>query len=289
MFRKNRFILILCILPIVFSCSTFHHVGEKAVSPQMAIVTPLLRAHAHNDYAHEHPLFDALDYGFCSVEADIYLRDGTLYVTHDEKDIQSARTLQKLYLEPLRKRIEKNGGHVFPDCKQVTLFIDIKSDADSTYRVLEKVLAKYKDILTLFTPTSRKNGPVVVILSGNRPFDLMRNETKRYAACDGRLSDLNAPGNVNLIPIISDKWSDYFKWHGAGKMPKEENEKLKQFVKRAHQNGQRIRFWDTDSNVAENQQRIWKVLLEANVDLINTDDLAGLQRFLLNLHNSSLK
>src|SRR5262249_1980163 len=33
--------------------------------------TPLIHAHAHNDYEHTRPLFDALDQGFCSVEADI--------------------------------------------------------------------------------------------------------------------------------------------------------------------------------------------------------------------------
>ncbi|MEU9588105.1 hypothetical protein AB0D70_32420, partial [Streptomyces werraensis] len=37
---------------------------------------PLPRAHAHNDYEHDRPLLDALDHGFTSVEADIYLVDG---------------------------------------------------------------------------------------------------------------------------------------------------------------------------------------------------------------------
>ena len=36
-------------------------------------VTPLLHAHAHNDYEHQRPLYDALDHGYCSVEADIFL------------------------------------------------------------------------------------------------------------------------------------------------------------------------------------------------------------------------
>src|SRR5436190_12307328 len=31
---------------------------------------PLPQLHAHNDYEHKRPLFDALDHGFCSVEAD---------------------------------------------------------------------------------------------------------------------------------------------------------------------------------------------------------------------------
>ena len=42
--------------------------------------TPLIHAHAHDDYEHTRPLLDALDHGFCSVEADIYLVDGKLLV-----------------------------------------------------------------------------------------------------------------------------------------------------------------------------------------------------------------
>src|SRR5258708_21594779 len=71
---------------------------------------PLLHAHAHNDYEHSRPLFDALERGFCSVEADIYLVDGQLLVAHDRKDVSPARTLQALYLDPLRERGRKNGG-----------------------------------------------------------------------------------------------------------------------------------------------------------------------------------
>ena len=33
----------------------------------------LMNMHAHNDYTHHRPLFDALDHGFASVEADIRL------------------------------------------------------------------------------------------------------------------------------------------------------------------------------------------------------------------------
>ena len=49
---------------------------------------PLPKAHAHNDYEHKCPLLDALDHGFCGVEADIYLVDGTLLVAHDRKDLK---------------------------------------------------------------------------------------------------------------------------------------------------------------------------------------------------------
>ena len=65
---------------------------------------PLERAHAHNDYEHARPLLDALDQGFCSVEADIFLKDGQLLVAHTVLDLKPERTLQKLYLDPLRQR-----------------------------------------------------------------------------------------------------------------------------------------------------------------------------------------
>src|SRR5688572_31979100 len=71
-----------------------------AVSP--GVTPPLPRAHAHNDYEHTRPLIDALEFGFCSVEADIWLVNGQLLVAHDLKDAKAGRTLQALYLDPLR-------------------------------------------------------------------------------------------------------------------------------------------------------------------------------------------
>src|SRR5258707_1793939 len=92
-----------------------------------AKVTPLRRAHAHNDYEHKRPLFDALDQGFCSVEPDIWLVDGQLLVAHDLKNVKPERTLAALYLDPLRDRVRKNGGRVYRGGPTVTLLVDVKS------------------------------------------------------------------------------------------------------------------------------------------------------------------
>jgi hypothetical protein len=77
----------------------------------------LERAHAHNDYEHDRPLYDALDHRFKSVEADIWLVDGELVVAHDAEDVPQAaeqgRTLRSLYLEPLRQRVKQNRGSVY--------------------------------------------------------------------------------------------------------------------------------------------------------------------------------
>jgi len=74
----------------------------------------LERAHAHNDYEHDRPLYDALSRGFKSVEADVWLVGGELLVAHDREDVRRGRTLESLYLAPLRQLIKQNGGAVYP-------------------------------------------------------------------------------------------------------------------------------------------------------------------------------
>src|SRR5262245_62295335 len=75
--------------------------------------TPLANAHAHNDYSHDRPLFDALDHGFASVEADVFLVDGQFLVGHESAELKSDRTLESLYLMPLARRVRDNGGKVY--------------------------------------------------------------------------------------------------------------------------------------------------------------------------------
>ena len=72
------------------------------------------RAHAHNDYEHARPLHDALDHGFTSVEADIWLVDGELLVAHDLEDVRPGRTLESLYLQPLTDRVRRLWGSTYP-------------------------------------------------------------------------------------------------------------------------------------------------------------------------------
>ncbi len=233
---------------------------------------PLPQAHAHNDYEHERPLLDALEHGFCGVEADIYLVDGELLVAHDRKDLKPERTLQALYLDPLRARAEANGGQIYPKPAPFTLLIDIKSEGKATYQALAKVLAGYGDILT----DEAGDRAVTVVVSGNRAKDLIAASRPRFAGIDGRLGDLGSELDKNLLPLISDRWGSHFKWDGVGDMPAEERSKLHKIVEQAHAAGRRVRFWATPEKPS-----VWHELKAAGVDLINTDDLAGLRAFLL--------
>lgn len=254
---------------------------------QQAVPTPLLHAHAHNDYEHTRPLFDALDHGFTSVEADIFLVGSSLLVGHSYLELSPERTLKALYLDPLRKLVKENGGRVEPGWPQATLLIDVKTEGASTYRVLEKVLASYPDLFTVFTPSGVKEGPVVAIISGNRPRQLMLAEKVRYAAYDGRLSDLNSDLPANFMPLVSDNWQNVFTWKGVGPMPGVERAKLERIVKTVHAHGRRLRFWNTPDMPGAAREAVWKELLNSGVDLINTDDLAGLQQFLLHYKSAA--
>lgn len=235
---------------------------------------PLQRAHAHNDYEHTRPLLDAIDCGFCSVEADIWLVKGSLLVAHTPLALDTARTLEKLYLDPLRERAKANRGSIQPGAT-FYLMIDVKTDAKETYAALAKVLEGYSDILTVTRDGKTETKAVTVILSGNRDVKTIAEQKTRYVAIDGRPADLDRDAPAALVPWISDSWKLHFKWDGTGAMPADERKKLRELVAKAHEQGRKVRFWATPETGAA-----WKELLAAEVDFINTDKLKELERFL---------
>jgi Glycerophosphoryl diester phosphodiesterase family len=239
------------------------------------VVTALPQAHAHNDYAHARPLADALDHGFTSVEADIFLRPEGLLVGHEARELVPERTLQKLYLDPLRERLKANGGRVYRDGPPLFLMIDVKSEAEATYAALDKVLAGYADILSVTKDGKFEARAVTIVLSGNRAQQTIAMQAVRYVGIDGRPEDLKLDPPSHLVPWISANWNLVFTWSGEGPIPAVDQTKLSKLVKQAHDQGRQVRFWATPEKEA-----VWKELLAAGVDRINTDKLAELQAFL---------
>jgi hypothetical protein len=236
---------------------------------------PLPRAHAHNDYLHDRPLLDAVERGFCSVEADIFLVNGELLVAHSRDELDPARTLQRLYLEPLRQRARENGGRVHRDGPDFTLLIDIKSEGEPTYDALNELLSQYADVFSRHENGQWHPKAVAAIVSGNRPIERIIASSPRFAGIDGRLTDLHSEQPVHLLPLISDNWRSHFRWQGEGELPESDRLKLLQIVWEAHARKRRVRFWAIPDVPAA-----WRVMHQAGVDLINTDDLAGLSDFL---------
>ena len=252
----------VCLLPTA-------RTGEKPV-------TPLTRAHAHNDYEHARPLRDALAHGFCSVEADVFLTKDELLVAHERKDLKPGRTLEKLYLDPLRELVKTNRGKVYPDGPAFHLLIDVKTGAAETYAALDRVLARYADVLSVTRASKFEPKAVTVVVSGNRDKETMTRQAVRFAGIDGRPEDLESDAPAHLVPWISANWTLLFRWRGEGPIPEAEQRKLRGTVEKAHGRGRLVRFWATPET-----ETVWKELLSAGVDLINTDKLGELRTFLL--------
>lgn len=254
-------------------------VPEGQTRPDQA--TPLRQAHAHNDYEHRRPLLDALDQGFTSVEADVWLVDGQLLVAHDRDQVVPGRTLEELYLSPLEARRQMNGGTVYPGWDGgFQLLVDVKSEAGPTWRALQEALARHPRLMTTFTADRTEPGAVTAVVSGNRDRAAMLAEPVRYAGYDGRLTDLESGLPSSFMPLVSDNWTRTFTWNGDGPMPVTEREKLRAIVARAHEHGYRLRFWATPDQPGPARTAVWDELLDAGVDHLNTDDLDGLRRFL---------
>ncbi len=240
-----------------------------------AEVIPLPRAHSHNDYEHQRPLLDALDQGFNSVEADIWLVNGKLLVAHDRNQVREERTLESLYLNPLRQRVAAFGGTVHPKTGGFMLLIDVKAQPSEVWPVLKQSLSAYKSFLTQFTDTSTITRAVTVVLSGARPIEQVQAEPVRYCGIDGRLSDLATNPSKHLYPLVSESWRPTFGGFTDGKLVESDRIKLHNLVRQAHHQGRRIRFW-----AVQDQPDAWGELFRADVDLINTDKLSELASFL---------
>jgi hypothetical protein len=241
--------------------------------------TPIHRAHAHNDYVNNRPLTHALDHGFTSIEVDVHLVNGQLLVGHTWLELNAENNLVSMYLDPLDQRVLDNNGCVYKQepGAQVILMIDIKTSAKNTYLAIHQVLLKYQHLLTSYTDNQRTNGPVTVIISGNRPKDTLKQQAFRLAAMDGRMKDLESDESVELIPLISNNWCKEFKWRGKGPFPQLERAKLESIVKRAHTAGRKIRFWDIPDT-----PNAWQEFLASGVDFINTDQISAFHDFFRN-------
>lgn len=227
--------------------------------------------HAHNDYAVNQALMDALAHGFMSVEADVHLINGELYVAHDHPDTTITGTLRQLYLDPLQKVVIKNKGKIYPDYQgPFFLLIDFKTPGPETWHVLKEQLAAYKKILN----APNHAGPVTILISGNRPIEQISKEEDRFASIDGRPAELTQAYDSSFMPVISENFNNVAQWDGEGKISNEAFEAIKTLADRTHAQRKLLRLW-----AIPDHPKSWRVLFKAGVDLINTDKVEAFSHF----------
>jgi hypothetical protein len=224
--------------------------------------------HAHNDYLNNPALFEALDARLISVEADVHLMKGDLYVAHVRPlGRNRKRSLENLYLKPLFEHVQKNNGRVYPDYDgPFYLMIDFKGGSVELLNRLIGLLDKYKDMLTVIENGIKKQGAVTVFLSGSRPHNEVVNAEPKLCFLDGRPGDLEKQIPTELMPVISDHYRNHLSWNGTGEMPEEEQLKLRKLVSKVHAEGKKLRLWASPDN-----PNAWKTFKSLGVDFIHSD------------------
>ena len=154
--------------------------------------------------------------------------------------------------------------------------IDVKTRSNGTYRALERLLDKYRSMLTSYDNGNVVNGAVTVVISGHKPYHRLENENKRLAFIDDDLRQVARDTVMhNVFTMASCKYSRLLRWDGKGEMPFFEKQKLCAFVAIAHTMGAKVRLWASPERKA-----VWDELLKCGVDLINTDQLVTLKNYL---------
>ena len=222
---------------------------------------------AHNDYEKPHPLTAAITQRADFIEADVFLRHGQLVLAHTPAEADTAkRTLENTYLAPIVALFAQHKDRVSPDRRYTfSLVIDVKDKVDEVVPVLRTLLEQH---LTVF---SRSMLPLAIriVITGNRPRPEQLLDYPTFLSFDGRPSELYDDDTVKRVALISDNFRSYARWDGTGELADDDRAKLKRIIKRAHEAGCPVRFWNApDTPVA------WKQFRKLGIDVLNTDKVA---------------
>lgn len=224
-------------------------------------------AHSHNDYQQAIPFEKAYALHFGSIEADVFWQNGELYVAHTLQEIDTNKTLRKLYLEPLRAKAQAKSG-VFGETKQhLQILIDFKTAAAPTMTTLLNQLADY--------PELTGNGKLVFTISGNRPPQQQWHTYPAYIQFDGRPGVSYTATELKKLALISDNFRNYSQWNGKGIPVAADLARIEKVIAQAHETGKKFRFWGTPDDV-----NTWKTMMRLGVDYINTDQTDALATYL---------
>lgn len=238
----------------------------------------LPNGHAHNDYDKSWPaLTTALSKGFVSIEIDVFPYQNELKVAHIGFLLGTAPDIESLYFKPLEAWLAQHDKLFLDKRQQLTFMIDIKKDAAQTYALLRVLCERYKHLITTYYPQqdSVSYGVLNLLLSGNKPYEQVLNDSIQYMLIDGGLGEINDTIRTAAIaPRVSARYGSLFTWKGAGKMPSNELDRLRKIVATAHADHRKLRFWGMP-----NKPVVWKFLLDEGVDWMNVDDLEGYRTF----------
>lgn len=232
---------------------------------------------SHNDYVQPVPFYTAYLSQAGFVEADIFLEKRKLLVAHTKEEIVEDRTLEEMYLKPLRAMIRRNKGRVYADSlRQLTLMIDLKSEGESTLAALVTLLGNYKDLTA--TPSLQ------LVISGNMPAPATWNKYPAFIKFDGRPGVSYTPEQLVRVALVSDSFSRYSSWNGRGELDEASKARIVSVRDESHAQNRALRLWGSpDTNNA------WATFMRLNVDIINTDHPQDAVKYVSRYHLDNFK
>lgn len=228
-------------------------------------------AHSHNDYEQPIPFEAAYHEGFGSIEADVHLRNDTLYVAHEKIQPGPKHTLESLYLQPLNNYVQLNNGFPYADHKRsLQLLIDVKTDSITTLQKIVSTIQHY--------PALTSNTHIRFVISGNRPDPSTFAQYPAFISFDGNIGQSYPATALSKIAMMSADLHRFTSWNGKSNLPAAEQALLKQLVDQTHASGKTIRFWNSPDAV-----NAWFQLMKLNIDYLNTDHIPEISTFLRQL------
>ena len=252
--------------------------------------------HSHNDYWRKVPLFSALYAGCTGVEADVWLRNDDLLVGHDKSALQPNRTFQSLYVNPLVEILTRQNPHTeFYDgtthgvfdtdpSQTLVLLIDLKTDGPKTWPWVMKQLAPLRERgwLSFFSEGQFHSRPITVVGTGNTPFDqIVRNATYRDAFFDAPLNKLDNStyDATNSYYASTSFWKSVGAvWWQGGEPNEGQLRKIREHIAAAHSRGLKARYWELPTWPIHVRNRMWEVMVQEGIDMLNVDDLEAATR-----------
>ena len=227
--------------------------------------------HSHNDYQKPVPFYMAYACKADVIECDMHYIGDTFFVGHDSKDVDSTRTFESMYLEPLVTIFRCNGGHAWLNepGRKLTLMAEIKTpNPDEYVDALQGRLSRYPDV---FDPSV--NPSAVGILITGWKFPSHPEKYPSYYKYDYQYNGFDwrtlTPDILEHIGSISMNFGALSRWKGEGEISAEEKAKVQAVIDFAHSLGKPVRFWGAPDCAA-----CWDLLVSMGADYISTDHIS---------------
>jgi len=239
-----------------------------------------VKIHSHNDYTRTMPFYEAYSQKIYSIEVDLFYRNDTFYVSHEEADINSQKTFESLYLNPLLSLYKINNGRAWSDAdRSIQLVIEIKSgNTDEFMDALVNIIKQHPDV---FNPETNPNA-VHIVITGHVPAADKFSKYPASISFDGDLNQVYTNEQLKRIALFSTDFSNLSHWNGKGSLTRDDKSKVIAAIDKAHALGKPIRFWESPDCITA-----WNTFYWMGIDYINTDHIEQCAEFFSDWKNKN--